>query len=62
MSHLINEMIIENIYEDIEDELNAGKLSKEIDEIAYSKNLHADDDLDVILEIILEDRYESRSI
>tara|TARA_R100001163_G_C4954236_1_gene120720 strand:+ start:463 stop:651 length:189 start_codon:yes stop_codon:yes gene_type:complete len=62
MSHLINDMIIENIYEDIEDELNAGKLSKEINEIAYFKNLHADDDLDVILEIILEDRYESRSI
>jgi len=62
MSHLINDMIIENIYEDIEDELNAGTLSKEINEIAYSKNLHADDDLDVILEIILEDRYESRSI
>jgi len=62
MSHLINDMIIENIYEDIEEELNHGTLSREINEIAHNRNLHADDHLDVILEIIAEERFESRSL
>jgi len=61
MSNLINEMIFESIYEDIEEELSTGKLFNEINEIAHNRNLHADDNLDVILEIIAEDRFESRS-
>tara|TARA_B100000902_G_scaffold392022_1_gene443706 strand:- start:607 stop:795 length:189 start_codon:yes stop_codon:yes gene_type:complete len=62
MSNPVNESIFESIYEDIEEELNHGTLSREINEIAHNRNLHADDHLDVILEIIAEERFESRSL
>ena len=61
MSNLTNEMLLEEIWKEIEEQDLKGELEKEINEIVYMTGNHADDNREDILCIIAEDRFESRS-
>ena len=55
------DFILEQIYEDVDMEEKDGLLTETINQVAKDHNLHADDDLEEIKEIIAEERYEERS-
>ena len=61
MSNLTNEMLLEEIWKEIEEQDLKGELEKEINEIVCMTGHHADDNREDILCIIAEDRFESRS-
>ena len=56
-----DDFILEQIYEDVDMEEKNGLLAETINQVAKDHNLHADDDLEEIKEIIAEERYEERS-
>jgi len=61
MSHLINDQLQENLWEEIQGLVNEcdDDIMQEYNEIAYENNLHPDDDFETILEIIFDQRWEN---
>ena len=59
MSHSINSMIYETVWEEIEEESKQGLLQKEIKRTAKETNLNPEYDIELILYIIAEHRIEN---
>ena len=60
MSHLVNDMIMEDIADKIWAKVDNGDegIWQDITEIGIEKGLHADDDLEEIVNIIIEQEWE----
>ena len=61
MSHLVNDMIMENISDKIWAKVDNGDedIWQEITEIGYQKGLHPDDDLEDIVSIMIDNAWEN---
>ena len=61
MSHLVNDMIMENIADEIWGKVDNGDegIWQEITEIGYQKGLHPDDDLEDIVSIMIDNAWEN---
>jgi hypothetical protein len=60
MSNTTNQIIIERLFDEVLEQDEKGLLVDEINEIAREQNLHACDDRDEILEIIVNRIFEAK--
>ena len=57
MSNKINDETLERLYEDVVADDEAGLIDDVVNNVAYLRGLHADDDRDEILQIIAENEF-----
>ena len=61
MSNLQNDMIMENISDRIWEKVNNGDLDiwQDITELAIERGLHCDDDMEELVNILIDQKWES---
>ena len=61
MSYLQNDMIMENISDRIWEKVNNGDLDiwQDITELAIERGLHCDDDMEELVNILIDQKWES---
>ena len=57
MTNKINDETLERLYEDVVADDEAGLIDDVVNNVAYLRGLHADDDRDEILQIIAENEF-----
>ena len=57
MSNKINDETLQRLYEDVVADDEAGLIDDVVNNVAYLRGLHADDDRDEILQLIAEDEF-----
>ena len=57
MSNKINDETLQRLYEDVIADDEAGLIDDVVNNVAYLRGLHADDDRDEILQIIAENEF-----
>jgi hypothetical protein len=57
MSNKINDETLQRLYEDVVADDEAGLIDDVVNNVAYLRGLHADDDRDEILQIIAENEF-----
>ena len=61
MSHLVNDMIMENISDRIWEKVNNGDVDiwQDITELAIERGKHPDDDMEELVNILIDQEWES---
>jgi len=60
MSNMINDMMLENLFDEVLEQDEKGLLDDQVNDIALDKGLHVDDDRDEILGIITNRIFEAK--